>query len=325
MLAEDRITRDEWLYAADVGLFPIEDLQVGAIYLRRDVIEEADTLFGRAFEEWIEENLSLDIWRFNLNVNSVQRFTWGRRSAEGWVGTDNVKGLGLHGSFSYAQKGLGVLLEAKDYQGLDGGINAPPPANPDGESINEGRDEQGFQVAFDLMPVRWLNINTGYALAWDSDTAQRSILARTGIEARLDMKDHTFTPFLIWIDREIPGSINPENDRLEPGGSYETLIGKVSLHLKGSWRFVAEGTRRWDEPHALLEVGRGPWILSAGGAVVIGEETELWPWGAVRYNTHPFDLTLSYGRFKGEYICKHGVCAYELPFEGLKADLTLYF
>ncbi len=325
MLEDDKLTRDEWLYAAELKVSPLDALDVGAIYLRRDATQDADTLFGRAFEEWAEENLTLRLWRFDLGAAAAQRFTWGRKSAGGWIGIDNIKGFGIFTSLSYAQKGFGILVEGKSYRGLQGGINAPPPANPDGESLNEGADEQGFQVQANFVPWNWLSGTAGYALAWDSDSAERSSLSRTGIETRLELGGHTFTPFFTWIDRQIPGGINPENDRLEAGLSYQTLIGNVSLNFKGSYRNVAEVTERWHEPHALLEVGWRSWLLSAGGVAAIADSVELWPWGSVRFTSYPFDLTLSYGRFKGEYICKNGVCSYELPFDGLKADLTLYF
>ncbi|MEA3310852.1 MAG: DUF6029 family protein [candidate division WOR-3 bacterium] len=323
MLAEDKVTRDDWLYAAQLEVRPIDALDLGAAYLRRDATRDADTLFGRAFEEWAEENLTLRLWRFDLTAAAAQRFTWGRRSAEGWVGTDNVNGLGLTSSISYSQKGIGILLEAKDYRGLAGVINAPPPANPDAESVNQGADEQGFHLAMNLAPWDWLWIDASYSSAWDS--TKEMTLDRIGVEPRIDLAGHTFIPFFIMIDREIPGAVNPENDRMEAGLSYETLIGEVFLHLKGSYRGIAEGTEAWAEPRALAELGWGPLLLSGGGVAELREEMELWPWGSIRYNAYPFDLTLAYGRFKGSYICKNGVCSYELPFEGIKADVTLYF
>ena len=323
MLAEDKVTRDDWIYAAQLEVWPIDALDLGAAYLRRDATRDADTLFGRAFEEWAEENLTLRLWRFDLTAAAAQRFTWGRRSAEGWIGTDNINGLGLTASLSYSQQGIGILLEAKDYRGLAGGINAPPPCNPDAESVNQGADEQGYHLALNLAPWDWLWIDASYSSAWDS--TRESTLDRIGVEPRIDLAGHTFIPFFIMIDREIPGAVNPQNDLMEAGLSYETLIGEVFLHLKGSYRSIAEGTESWAEPRALAELGWGPLLLSGGGVAELREETELWPWGALRYNAYPFDLTISYGRFKGSYICKNGVCSYELPFEGIKADVTLYF
>ncbi|MBA7597988.1 hypothetical protein ES703_04997 [subsurface metagenome] len=323
MLTEDKVTRDDWLYAVNATILPIENLELGAIYLRRDATQDADTLFGRAFEEWAEENLTLRLWRFDLTAAAAQRFTWGRRSADGWVGTNNIKGLGLTASLSYSQKGIGILLEAKDYRGLAGGINAPPPCNPDAESINQGADEQGYHLALNLAPWDWLWVDASYSSAWDS--TRESTLDRIGVEPRIDLAGHTFIPFFTLIEREIPGALNTENDRLEAGLSYETLIRDFSLHLKGSYRHVKEVTEAWDEPRVLVELGWRSFAVSGGGVAEIKGEPELWPWGAIRYNAYPFDLTLSYGRFKGEYICKNGVCAYELPFEGIKADVTLYF
>ncbi len=323
MLEADKVNRDEWLYAADASVSPLENLRIGALYLRRDATEDADTLFGRAYEEWSEQNLDFQLWRFNLGAAAAERFTWGRHSSSGWIGTDNINGFGLFGTLSYSQEGIGVLLEGKSYKGLAGGINAPPPANPDGESINEGADEQGFRVNLNLAPWTWLHVDAGYALAWDSSKA--STLQRTGVESRIDLGGHTFTPFFNLTDRDLPGSLNPQNDLLEAGLGYETLIWQVSTHFKGSWREVTEGSDKWGEPHLLLELGWGPWMLAGGGVAVLADSTTLWPWGSIRYNAYPIDLTLSYGRFKGEYICKNGICSYELPFEGLKADLTLYF
>ncbi|MBN2380024.1 hypothetical protein JXM67_09515 [candidate division WOR-3 bacterium] len=321
---EDHVNRSDWLYAARANVFPINALDIGAIYLRRDATQDADTLFGRAWEEWIEENLTLRIWRFDLVGASAQRFTWGRRSAEGWIGVDNIKGLGVTASASYAQRGLGILVEAKDYRGLAGEINAPIPCNPDGESVNEGADEQGYNVNLNLAPWDWLWLDASYSSAWDS--ARESRLDRIGAETRIDVAGHTFIPYFIFIDREIPGGINPQNDLLEAGLSYETLIGSVSLHLKPYYRYITEAAESWHEPHLLAELGFGSWMLSGGGVAEVREDsTELWPWGSIRYNAYPWEITLSYGRFKGEYICKNGVCAYELPFNGLKADLTLYF
>lgn len=325
MLTEDKVTRSDWIYAAEVGVQPADWMELGGIYLRRDATQDADTLFGRPFEEMAEENLALRLWRFDFNAAAAQRFTWGRESADGWIGVDNVKGLGFYGSLSYSQPGVGLLLEAKDYRGLDAGINAPPPANPDGESINQGADEQGLEAVFNASPWDGMWLEATYSSAWDSDTADRSILNRYGLETRLDLGKHTLVPFFTWIDREIPGALNPENDRIEGGLEFETLVGQVFLHLEGFYRRVTEAALEWDEPHLLAEVGFGSWMLSGGGAAELREEVELWPWGSVRYNAYPFDVTLSYGKFKGEYICKNGVCAYELPFRGLKADLTLYF
>ena len=326
MLTEDKVTRDDWLYAAQLEVWPIDALDVGAIYLRRDATQDADTLLGRAFEEWAEENLVLRVWRFDLAAAAAQRFTWGRRSAEGWVGTDNINGLGFFASLSYSQRGLGILLEGKDYKGLAGGINAPPPCNPDAESINEGADEQGYNVSLNLAPWDWFWLDASYSSAWDS--TWESTLDRIGGEPHIDLAGHTFIPFFTLIDREIPGAINPENDRLEAGLSYETLIGEVFLHLKGSYRSVTEAVETWDEIRPLLEVGWREFLVSAGGVAELhdgADSLELWPWGAIRYGAYPWEITLSYGRFKGSYICKNGICAYELPFEGLKADLTLYF
>lgn len=327
MLKPDKENRDEWLYGADVSVTPLENLKIEGIYLRRDATTDADTLFGRAWEEWAEENVDFGFWRFNLGLASAQRFVWGRYSPKGWIGVDSVNGLGFFATLSYAQEGIGVLLEGKSYKGLAGGINAPPPANPDGESINEGADEQGFRANLNLAPWPWLFVDAGYALAWDS--SRTSKVSRTGLDTRLDIAGHTFNPFFTLIDRELPGgggsSTSPQNDQLEAGLGYETLIWEISAHFKGSWRIVTEAAEKWNEPHLLLELGWGPWMLAGGGVVVLSDSTEVWPWGSIRYNAYPFDLTLSYGRFKGEYICKNGICSYELPFNGLKADVTLYF
>jgi len=324
MLTADHVTRTDWMYAATLDLWPADFIDIGAVYLRCDATEDADTLFGRAAEEWIEENLTLRIWRFDLIAASAQRFTWGRRSAEGWVGVDNIKGFGLTASLSYAQQGFGILLEAKDYKGLAGEINAPIPCNPDGESINEGADERGFNVSLNLAPWDWLWIEGAYSQAWDSTKESR--LQRIGVETRVDVAGQTVIPYFTLIDREIPGSINPENDMMEAGLSFETLIGSVSLHLKPYYRMVTEATDSWNEPHLLAELGWSDFLFAAGGVAELrAEEMELWPWGSVRYNAYPWEITLSYGRFKGEYICKNGVCAFELPFDGFKADLKLYF
>ncbi|MBD3286889.1 hypothetical protein GF359_09645 [candidate division WOR-3 bacterium] len=324
MLAEDHVTRTDWMYSVNLNLFPADFIDAGAIYLRQDATDDADTLFGRAAEEWIEENLTLRIWRFDLTAAAAQRFTWGRKSAEGWVGVDNVKGLGLTGSLSYAQQGFGILLEVKDYKGLAGDINAPIPCNPDGESINEGADEQGFNVSLNLAPADWLWFEGSFSQAWDS-TGDNS-LRRIGAETRLDISTHTFTPFFTLIDREIPGGINPQNDMMEAGISYEILVGQVSLHLKPYYRRITEAAETWDEPHLLAEAGWESFLFSLGGVAEMRTDSiKLWPWGSLSYDAYPWEITFSYGRFKGEYICKSGVCAYELPFDGLKADLKLYF
>ncbi len=326
MLEEDHVSRSDWIYAAEVALWPADALDFGAVYLRQDATRDADTLFGRAFEEWVEENFTLRVWRFDLIAAAAQRFTWGRQSADGWVGVDNIAGLGLTASLSYSQQGIGILFEVKDYNGLAGGINAPAPCNPDGESINEGADERGYNVAVNLAPWNWLWIDASYSSAWDS--TKESTLDRLGVEPRIDVAGHTFIPFFTWIDREIPGASNPQNDMMEAGLSYETLIGQVSLHTKGAYRNVTEAAESWNELRPLLEVGWKEFLVSAGGVAKLhdgADSLELWPWGAVRYNAYPWEIMFSYGLFKGEYICKNGVCAYELPFEGFKADLTLYF
>lgn len=331
MLEEDHVTRTDWMYAGQVEVWPVDAVDVSAIYLRRDATRDADTLFGRAWEEWAEGDLTLRLWRFDLTAAAARRWRWGRESAEGWIGTDTLPRYGFTGSLSYSQTGIGVLLEGKMYNGLAGGINAPAACNPDGESINEGADELGFNLGLNLSPWDWLWFEGSYAFATDSNTGDPSSVERLGTEVRVDVAGQTFMPFFVMIDRELPGGTatsTPQNDMVETGISYETLIGPVSLHLKPYYRHMVEGGEAWHEPRGLIELGWRELLLSGGGVWELHDDAgnnKLWPWGSVRYNAYPFDLTLAYGLFKGEYICKNGVCFYELPFEGLKADLTIYF
>ncbi|GEM_PF-1618600 len=333
MLNKDHITRSDWMYATEIMFTPIDALNIGAVYLRRDATQNADTLFGMAWENWMEENFTLRIWDLDIKGAVAQRFTWGRKTSTGWIGVENIKGFGLTASVSYAQPGFGLLLQGKSYKGLAGAINAPATCNLDGESINEGNDEQGFLIKTNLSPFDWIFADLSYSRAWNSDTAQPSIVGRTGTDIILNAGNHTFNPFFIWVDRELPAASGedtqaPQNDMIEAGVSYDILIGEVSLHLKPYYRHMTEAAESWDEPRFLAEIGYDKFMLSTGGVAELHQnstDVKLWPWGSIKFNSYPWDITLSYGKFKGEYICKNGVCAYELPFEGLKADLTLYF
>jgi hypothetical protein len=350
--------RDNLLSGLDVRVGLLPALKVGAGYVRRDASrtekknEEGTSLedirLGEPVEELVGGNLQWSRGIFEGVLEGVQRYVWGMRdNQEGWVGVDEEKGHALYGAFTFTLPGYAWLIEGKHYRRFDAPYSTLPPANSAGRPINEGRDERGLAIALTANQDDYL-----YESAWSWAAAQDEPLERLSAEGsvRRDwwgrgalklgaewVRERALESYSLfdYSGRVIESHSGPRTEAtyyLSPATSLEMHGWFYAWTVEGQ----APGTQhRYDE---LLQYNEVAIDLSLsvgyarGATLSIIHTTDPVPkydnednWVSLELAwsfSDSHNLKIRFGEERGGIVCSGGVCHYEPPFTGVRAEIT---
>ncbi len=321
----NHLEHEDPIYAVNMELTPMSQLYLAAAYMRLDANKNADTLSGLLYEDWYGADFSYMLGFLGFDGVYVGRNTYGTYlPGEGWVGISNVNGNGLYLSMNMSLPGFGVLIDAKRYKNIDGYLTGAPPCTYNGESINQGKDEEGFEVIVDANPHEMLSFSFNYSYAQGISTDAE--LMELYIAPAIDFLSFNMTPYFLKIDRNKGAIENATNNEWETGLTFEGVWGSIGYTVKGYYKNIVEGVSTTNDINSLIEFDTGNFSLGTLLVYSIGEqESKLYPSLSMVLRKDVFDISLEAGLFKGQYICKNGMCRYEEAFSGLKTGLSFRF
>jgi len=324
----------------------LSSITPGLVYLRANAAGPgADPSLGQPVDEMYSGNLSGVLGPVDIYGEYAARRTYGQLSpSAGWVGIDDVNGHAIYGSLSASFRGVGVMMDIKDYRDFDAGINAPPPCNREGRLLNNGRDEYGFQADLTATPWAFLELRGNYSWAKTNDQLDN-----------IETSDgRSYSGAMKWQDLFIDGrweayetiTFNAEGrirqeDNLQPDiivkkyqGASAGIVWRystdqtLSLKAGGNRYNNIYQTEDLDYYEVLAELGWVPleWLNVFASAELadkpVAEYDGQKSWGEAGF-TADLDqgkqqLKLSVGKTKGGLVCSGGFCRWEPAFQGFK-------
>lgn len=309
--------REDLLYGLETSLSPFSYLRTQASYLRFDATNTPeDPSFGLPIEEWIDLTGKTTIGPFDVTTDYAKGYKWGEYdSSYGWVGVEQTPCYGLYLSLNLALSGLGINLGYKDYKNLDSRFNSPPPLSHSQRSLNEGKDERGFQIESQFTPKQGISFNIGYSNAWAKSSPDSLSEIYIGSE-------------LLWKDRLI---LSPSYDilRFTKGEEITPYLGIVwYLTSTSTFEIEIEHKEKGYRDDRLTLTYSYSGLLFGGiyenTTDPLASQTN-WLSGYCKIDWGNYNLELSYGAKQKHLQCIGGICYYEPSFKGAKVVLTLRF
>ncbi len=315
---------------------------LGGGYVRRDASRDPesnsqadldDLRLGEPVEELAGGSVEWSRGIFSGLVEAAHREVWGIRDPRaGWIGADQDPGHALYGAFTFSLPGYAWLIEGKDYLRFDAPYSTLPSANSAGQPVNEGRDERGFGLA--------LTANRDdviYETAWSWAEAQDEPGERFSAEvsARRDWWGRGALRFFgeKVRERELESHALREygGPRVE-ASYYLTPEASLELHSKFyAWTNQVRGSERQSYNEASIDLSlslgesRGATfsVIHASEPVLEYNNKDTWVALELGWNfAGNHDLKVKIGEERGGIVCSGGVCHYEPPFTGVRAELT---
>jgi hypothetical protein len=326
-------TTDQVL-GADLKSRPIKWFGFGGRYVR---INRKQDPTPKAFTELYGGDLTAAIGPFELYGEVCQRL--GTKAGVG----GREKGFGYYTSATAAFPGFSVLGQYMDYDsiGFPPGIyhyNDPPTPIKSGVALDRGVNEQGFGAAVTATPWGPLYIEGDFGRLYRHDDTSAGVLEWEGKARYNPVAEWTFE---IYFNHMLQHNVE--------AGTYERVVDKPVVHVNhvlGQHSFALEGEvglvneqstdgDSWDYLETALAVsyGYGEALLFTAGWQYVSVELEKryngetsWPmFEAVWSITHRNMLRVRVGAERGGYTCSGGVCRFEAPFKGIKAQLISRF
>ncbi len=309
--------REDLLYGVEASLFPSSYLTTQVSYLRFDATNTPeDSSFGLPVEEWIDLTGKITTGPFDITTDYAKGYKWGEYdSSRGWVGVEQMPCYGIYLSLNLALSGLGINLGYKDYENLDLRFNSPPPLSHSQRSLNEGKDERGFQIESQFTPKEGIFFNIGYSNTWAKNSPDSLSEIYIGSE-------------LWWKDRLI---LSPSYDVLKFTKGRE-----ITPYLGIVWYLNPTNTLEIEIEHKDkgYREDRLSLAYSYSGLVFGGiyenttdplESQTNWLSGYCKVDWGNYNLELSWGAKRKHLQCIGGICYYEPSFKGAKIVFTLRF
>lgn len=323
--------RPALIAGAEIRSRPVQPYELAFSYLRFDATNTpTDVSFGKPVEERLSVEQKVNIGPVQLLAEAGKRFTWGRYDPRsGWVGTENVDGHAVYGSANLSLRGVGLLVEAKDYYKFNGEFNALPSASASGISLNQGGDERGFRALVQYSPKDFLTVSGSANMARARNGRQK--LDEWFGDTRADLGFAIFTPSYLETREQAVESSYPRKTKRTVG--LDLIWGPVAA--EGRFQFVADSlisgaARSFTDQQASL--GYTYQFLTVSVQVERTDkppdELEKGAWWAsvslhLRLANH--NLLVSYGSHRGQLECATGICTWEPPFSGFKVELESRF
>ncbi len=319
---------------ADLCSRPVKWVGFGGRYVR---INRAQDPTPKAFTELFGGDLSTTVGPVSLYGEAC----WRLGTKPGIGGRE--KGFGYYATGTFALPGFSVLGQYMDYDniGFPSGVyhyNDPPTPIKSGVALDRGIDEKGFGAVMTATPFSSLYLEADYGRLYRHDDTSAGVMEWEG-KAR----------YSLGTALTIEGAFNYMVQKNVEAGTYERVVDKPVIHVN---YLIGQHTFALEAEYALVDeepTERGGWIyhetavaLSYGyGEALLftlgwqGVDVQL----AKRYNnetswpmfetvwsiTHRNMLRVRIGAERGGYTCSGGVCRFEAPFKGIKAQLISRF
>lgn len=309
------------IYALEVHLKRL------SFYYSRLNVDDTTYFSGMPYEEWVGSSFSFVSNNWEVGIEYVKRFIWGEYSPiRGWYrGGEN--GYGVYGYFSFTHKNIGCYLDFKDYYKINGEFNLPPACTYTGESLNQGYDEKGgeIEINFSFPSILHHTYNIGYTQDHDG----KSFLKIIHTENKIDVNNWSLIFEVTFLNRNSLTTLLPGTDEKKVGLKIETCFKNISPVFYVNMGNITEGSINYKDLELIGDLGVKEFIFSIGfehtTSVPIGENRTEWYWTGLQWQRYPFYFSLNVGIFRGKYTCKSGICRYEPPFRGIKAEISVFF
>jgi len=254
------------------------------------------------------------------------------------------KGLGYYLSATAAVSGYSLLGEYMDYDKLGYPaaayhFNDPPTPIKSGVAIDRGVDEKGFGVTATATPLSPLYLEANYGRLYRHKDSLTGVVEWEGKSRYSLGSDWTFeAKFNHMVQENIELHVaGRKTDK--PTITVNYLLGQSTFQLEGEYNFVVEDTGhlavpwKYHETALSLSYGIGEALLFTVGWQGVDMKLERryngqqsWPmfetvWSITERNV----LRVRIGAERGGYTCSGGVCRFEAPFKGVKAQLISRF
>ena len=341
---ESPYRRDDVLSGLDVRMALLPALTVGAGYVRRDAshtekeieagISLEDSLpWGEPVEELVGGNLRWSRGIFEGVLEGAQRYVWGMRdNQEGWVGVSEEKGHALYGAMTFTLPGYAWLIEGKHYRKFDAPYSTLPPANSAGQPVNDGRDERGLGIALTANQDDDL-----YESAWSWAAAQDEPGERLSAEGSVRRDWWGRGALKLGAEWVWEHELESHALRCYSGPRAEAtyyLTPATSLEMHGrfyAWTNEVRGNERQFYNEATLDLtlsvgyARGATLsfIHATDPVAEYDYEDNWVSLELAWSfSDSHNLKVKFGQERGGIVCSGGVCHYEPPFTGVRAEIT---
>lgn len=320
---------------ADLSTRPLSWAGVGGRYVR---INSTGDLSPRAFNELFGGNLGLTFGPVDLYGEVCRRL--GTRPGIGGRET----GLGFYLSGTLAFPGYSILAEYMDYDKLGYPTSAyhyndPPTPIKSGVAIDRGIDERGFGVTATASPLDRFYLEANYGRLYRHEDSTTGVYEWEG-KGRYSLGDNW--TFEAKLNRMVQQNIELHVARrgtTKPTVLVNWLAGEHTFTFEADYDWVVEDTGgmaepwRYHEAAVVVSYGYGEALLFTAGLQTVDRKLErryngqqLWPifetvWSITERNI----LRIRIGAERGGYTCSGGVCRFEAPFSGVKAQLISRF
>ncbi len=253
------------------------------------------------------------------------------------------KGIGYYLSATAAFSGYSILGQYMDYDriGFPPGVyhyNDPPTPIKSGVAMNRGVDERGFGAVATATPIQPLYLEADFGRLYTHDDSGAGVVEWEGKARYNPVAEWTFE---VYFNHMLQHNVELGTDNRvvdKPVVHVNHVLGQHSFALEGEVGLVDEQSTHgdsWDYLETALAVsyGYGEALLFTAGWQYVSVALEKryngetsWPmFEAVWSITHRNMLRVRVGAERGGYTCSGGVCRFEAPFKGIKAQLISRF
>ncbi|MFO7649982.1 MAG: DUF6029 family protein [bacterium] len=320
---------------ADLSSRPVQWAGFGGRYVR---INGDGDLSPRAFNELYGGDLSATVGPVDVYGEICQRL--GTRPGIGGRET----GLGYYVSGTLSFPGYSLLGEYMDYDKLGYPTSAyhyndPPTPIKSGVAIDRGVDERGWGVTATASPLDPLYLEANYGWLYRHEDSTTGVYEWEG-KGRYSLGENwTFEAKLNHMVQQNIELHVARRGTTKPTILVNHLAGEHTFTLEADYNWVVEDTGnmlepwRYHETALVLSYGYGDALLFTVGWQAVDLKLDRryngqqsWPvfetvWTITERNI----LRVRVGAERGGYTCSGGVCRFESPFTGVKAQLISRF
>lgn len=319
---------------------PLRWFGFGGRYLRvnRDSLDDPSP---KAFSELLGGDLLTSFGPFELCGEAAWRL-----STRPLIG-GREKGFGYYLSATGSVASYSATVQYMDYDGIgfpakvsgrkEYRYNDPPTPIKSGVALNRGVDEKGVGLVLTATPLQSLYAEADFGRMYRHDDTSAGVLEGEG-KVRYSLgTDWTFEAAFNHLYQKKVDGIAYERTVEKPVVHVNYLLGQHSLALEAEYGLVDETTlsgeeQSYGEAAAALSYGYGDLGFTVGYQRVSTQlekrydsETS-WPvFEAVWSISERKMLRVRVGAERGGYTCSGGVCRFEAPFRGIKAQLISRF
>jgi hypothetical protein len=242
---------------------------------------------------------------------------------------EDPEGTALYGSASYSGPGFSVTAEYKYYDLFGYAFSVPPTVNKYGIYVNQGQDEEGFEVAVDAFPTDNLYLKGDFSMAWSSDAEPfvGGEMLEGFFEAVYYLPGVEITADVDYLDLKNVTAIVPEH-RVEINPHFQTLIelpGDMAVELGGRARRREDDEEVYTDYDFVLTLFKFP-AIDISGAYEVRKGDLEGEWARITARVQmggQYEVEATYGSQRQDLVCSGGVCRFEPEFEGFRLKVTL--